>query len=34
VSGWIYNIGTGEVRVVEDGTQTFTPIGEGMPTGV
>jgi carbonic anhydrase len=34
VSGWIYNIGTGEVRVVEDGTQTFTPIREGVPTGV
>ena len=34
ISGWIYNIGTGDVSVVEDGTQTFTPIGLGQPTGV
>ena len=34
ISGWIYNIGTGDVSVVEDGTQTFTPIGVGLPTGV
>jgi len=26
VSGWIYNIGTGEVRVAEDGERTFTLI--------
>ena len=33
ISGWIYNIGTGGVSVVEDGSQTFTPIGDGEPTG-
>lgn len=33
VSGWIYNIGSGEVTVVEDGTQTFTPIEAQAPTG-
>ncbi len=33
VSGWIYNIGTGDVCVVEDGTQMFTPIGLELPTG-
>jgi carbonic anhydrase len=27
VSGWIYNIGTGEVRVVEDGERAFHAIG-------
>jgi carbonic anhydrase len=26
ISGWIYNIGTGEVRVVEDGGREFTQI--------
>jgi carbonic anhydrase len=26
VSGWIYEIGTGHVRVVEDGSRSFTPI--------
>ena len=34
ISGWIYNIGTGGVSVVEDGIQTFTPIGLSEPTGV
>lgn len=26
VSGWIYSIGTGEVRIVEDGERSFLPI--------
>ncbi len=26
VSGWIYEIGTGHVRVAEDGSRSFTPI--------
>jgi carbonic anhydrase len=34
ISGWIYNIGTGAVSVVEDGQQTFTPVGAELPTGV
>jgi carbonic anhydrase len=34
ISGWIYNIGTGEVRVASDGERSFTPIGVGTPTGV
>jgi len=34
VSGWIYNIGTGEVSVAEDGQQTFTPVGVSAPAGV
>ena len=34
ISGWIYNIGTGEVRVAEDGQRTFTPIGFEHPTEV
>ncbi len=34
ISGWIYNIGTGEVRVAEDGQQTFTPVGVVAPAGV
>lgn len=34
ISGWVYNIGTGEVRVAEDGQRTFTPIGLNHPTGV
>jgi len=33
ISGWIYNIGTGDVSVVEDGKQTFAPVGEGAPAG-
>ncbi len=27
ISGWIYSIGTGEVRIAHDGQQAFTPIG-------
>jgi carbonic anhydrase len=27
VSGWIYNIGTGDVRIAIDGETSFTPIG-------
>ena len=34
ISGWMYNIGTGEVSVAEDGQNTFTPVGIGIPTGV
>jgi carbonic anhydrase len=34
ISGWIYNIGTGEVRIAADGQRTFTPIGRQSPTGV
>ncbi len=34
ISGWIYNIGTGEVRVAEEGQPIFTPIGLKHPTGV
>lgn len=34
ISGWIYSIGTGEVRVAEDGQRTFTPVGLELPTGV
>lgn len=26
ISGWIYSIGTGEVRIAEDGERTFTPV--------
>ena len=26
ISGWVYEIGSGEVRVAEDGTRTFTPV--------
>ena len=33
ISGWIYSIGTGEVRVAQDGEQTFKPIGVGTPIG-
>jgi carbonic anhydrase len=33
ISGWIYNIGSGDVSVVQDGEQTFTPVGSGVPTG-
>ncbi len=28
LSGWIYDIGTGGVRVAEDGSRVFSPIGE------
>ncbi len=31
ISGWIYNIGTGEVRIAADGQRTFTPIGREIP---
>jgi len=34
ISGWMYNIGTGDVSVAEDGQDTFTPVGVGIPTGV
>ncbi len=34
VSGWIYNIGSGEVSIAEDGQQTFTPVGAAAPAGV
>lgn len=27
VSGWVYDIASGEVRIAADGTQTFTPVG-------
>jgi carbonic anhydrase len=33
ISGWIYSIGTGEVRIASDGELTFTPIGVGSPIG-
>ena len=33
-SGWIYSIGTGEVRIAADGQRTFTPIGLELPTSV
>jgi carbonic anhydrase len=26
ISGWVYNIGTGEIEVAEDGQRTFVPI--------
>lgn len=26
VSGWVYDIGTGQVRIAEDGQQEFTPV--------
>lgn len=31
ISGWIYSIGTGQVRIASDGELTFTPIGVGSP---
>ncbi len=31
ISGWIYSIGTGEVRVVEDGQRTFTLLAGHQP---
>lgn len=34
ISGWIYSIGTGEVRVAVDGKRTFTPIELKLPTGI
>ncbi len=32
LSGWVYDIAKGEVRVTEDGKNTFAPV-EGQPTG-
>jgi carbonic anhydrase len=29
LSGWVYEIGTGEVRIVEDGGRRFVPVGDG-----
>jgi carbonic anhydrase len=29
ISGWVYEIGTGEVRIAEDGSRTFAPVTEG-----
>jgi len=26
LSGWVYNIGTGEIEIAEDGARTFTPV--------
>jgi carbonic anhydrase len=26
LSGWVYNIGTGEIEVAEDGQHTFVPV--------
>ena len=26
VSGWVYDIGSGDVRIAEDGQQTFEPV--------
>ena len=28
VSGWLYEIGTGEIRIVEDGHRDFVPVGK------
>ncbi|ODU54224.1 MAG: carbonic anhydrase [Granulicella sp. SCN 62-9] len=28
ISGWVYEIGTGEVRISEDGTGEFVPVGK------
>ena len=33
ISGWIYSIGTGEVRIAADGEEIFTPIGVESPIG-
>jgi carbonic anhydrase len=33
ISGWIYSIGTGEVKIASDGDLTFTPIGVESPIG-
>lgn len=33
VSGWVYAIGAGEVRIAEDGERTFTPV-TAVPAGV
>ena len=26
ISGWVYEIGSGRVRIAEDGEQAFTPV--------
>ncbi len=31
VSGWVYEIGTGEVRIAEDGHRDFIPVGNPDP---
>jgi carbonic anhydrase len=31
-SGWIYNIGTGEVSIAQDGERSFTTVGQLSPT--
>lgn len=31
ISGWVYDIGSGSVRIAEDGTRTFTPVTEATP---
>jgi carbonic anhydrase len=33
LSGWVYNIASGEVEVAEDGQRIFTPIGAHSPIG-
>jgi carbonic anhydrase len=33
LSGWVYNIGTGEVEIALDGSRIFTPVGTSIPTG-
>jgi carbonic anhydrase len=29
LSGWVYEIGSGEIRIAEDGTRLFTPVKDG-----
>ncbi len=29
VSGWVYDIGSGGIRIAEDGTRTFVPVVKG-----
>jgi carbonic anhydrase len=31
ISGWVYDIGRGEVRIAEDGAHTFTPVEDSSP---
>jgi carbonic anhydrase len=33
ISGWVYEIGSGEVRLARDGEQAFTPISEDRARG-
>lgn len=28
ISGWVYDIGTGDIRIAEDGTRAFIPVGQ------